>query len=88
MSRARYFIPCVSALLRGGVGAEPARFRDQIKPLLDQKCLSCHGPDKQKDGLRLGSRAAALKGGEHGPAIVPGDAKKSLLLQAVRHATK
>jgi len=89
MSRAPYFIPCVSALLLGvSVGAEPARFRDQIKPLLDQKCISCHGPDKQKGGLRLDSRTAALKGGEHGPAIVPGDAKKSLLLQAVRHATK
>ena len=68
--------------------AETNSFRAQVKPLLEQKCFSCHGADKQKGGLRLDSRAAALKGGEHGHALVPGDAQKSLLLQAVRHATK
>jgi cytochrome c551/c552 len=52
--------------------------------LLRSRCVSCHGPDKQKGGLRLDGRAALLKGGEHGPAAVPGDAK-SLLLRAVRH---
>ena len=89
MLHAHYLMPCLSALLLGlSARAEPARFQDQIKPLLDQKCISCHGPDKQKGGLRLDSRAAALKGGEHGPALVPGDGQKSLLLQAVRHATK
>ena len=68
--------------------ADPALFRDQVRPLLANKCFHCHGPEKQKAGLRLDSRAALLKGGETGPAVVPGDATKSLLLQAVRHATK
>ena len=71
-----------------GAAADVATFATQIRPLLEQKCLSCHGSDKQKAGLRLDSRAALLKGGDHGPAIVPGDTAKSLLLQAVRHATK
>ncbi len=75
-------------MLGGEVSADVAIFRDQVKPLLDNKCVSCHGADKQKGGLRLDSRAAALKGGEHGASIVPGDVKKSLLLQAVRHATR
>ena len=75
-------------LLCAELHADPARFGDQVRPLLDSKCVGCHGPDKQKGGLRLDSRAAALKGGEHGPAFVPGDAAKSLLLQAVRHTTK
>ncbi|MEQ2008634.1 MAG: DUF1553 domain-containing protein [Limisphaerales bacterium] len=89
MTRAQTFWPCLGALLLcAEVRADPARFRDQIRPLLDSKCVSCHGPEKQKGGLRLDSRAAALKGGEHGPAFVPGDVAKSLLLQAVRHATK
>ena len=89
MTRAQTLWTCLGALfLCAEVRADTARFRDQVRPLLDSKCVSCHGPDKQKGGLRLDSRAAALKGGEHGPAFVPGDVAKSLLLQAVRHATK
>ena len=84
---ARFPIALLSLLVIAA-SADPARFREQVKPLLDSKCVSCHGPDKQKGGLRLDSRAAALKGGEHGSAFVPGDVQKSRLLQAVRHATK
>ena len=89
MTRLRFFHLTLGALLLGSVApAQVTHFRDQIKPLLDQKCVSCHGADKQKGGLRLDSRAAALKGGEHGPAFIAGDVQKSSLLQAVRHATK
>ena len=60
-------------------------FVDRVKPLLESRCISCHGPDKVKGGLRLDSRAAALKGGENGPALVPGKPSESLLLKAVMH---
>ena len=60
------------------------RFVQTIAPLLKAKCVSCHGPDKQEGGLRLDSLEAALQGGDSGPAIVPGDAAKSLLVKAVR----
>jgi len=64
----------------------PARhFLDRVKPLLDRSCVSCHGSEKVKGGLRLDSREALLKGGETGPALVPGQPAESLLLQAVRH---
>ncbi|HWN94984.1 MAG TPA: DUF1553 domain-containing protein, partial [Methylomirabilota bacterium] len=63
-------------------------FTDRVKPLLDSRCVSCHGPDKVKGGLRLDSRAAALKGGETGPALVLGKPNESLLLQAVMHSKK
>ena len=49
-------------------------------------CVKCHGPTKASGGLRLDSREAMLKGGESGPAVVPGDPKSSLLIQAVQHA--
>ena len=64
------------------------RFYDRVLPVLQTRCLSCHGPDKQKGGLRLDSRAALLKGGDTGPAAIPGDPAKSLLVQAVtqKHA--
>jgi WD40 repeat protein len=51
--------------------------------LLKANCFSCHNPEKKKGGLRLTSREDALKGGDNGPAIVPGKADKSLAAQAV-----
>ena len=55
----------------------------KIEPLLASRCAACHGPDKAEGGLRLDSREAALRGGDSGPAIVPGKPNESLLLMAV-----
>src|SRR5207237_802052 len=60
-------------------------FEKKVRPILVAKCASCHGPEKQKGGLRLDSRAAMLKGGDTGPAVIPGDAEKSLLVRLVRY---
>jgi len=61
----------------------------RVKPLLESRCVSCHGPDKTKGGLRLDSRDAILKQGDSGsPAVVPGRPQDSLLLQAVMHSRK
>jgi mono/diheme cytochrome c family protein len=54
-----------------------------IPKLLAARCNACHGPDKQEGGLRLDSLAAALKGGDRGPAVVPGNLEKSLLVRAI-----
>src|SRR5688572_6460422 len=77
------------------LGALPARaadagahFRDKVHPLLESRCISCHGPDKVKGGLRMDSREALLKGGDAGPSIVPGKPSESLILQAVLHTKK
>ena len=64
----------------------PAFFEAKIRPLLLDKCVECHGPEKQKGGLRLDSRSGWLKGGDNGPAIVPGKPDESLLIKAVRYA--
>jgi hypothetical protein len=55
-------------------------FIHQIQPIFKESCYSCHGPEKSKGGLRLDIKARALKGGENGAAIVPGDSTKSSLL--------
>ena len=47
-------------------------FETQIRPLLSEYCLQCHGPDEQSAQLRLDTHADLLKGGESGPVIVPG----------------
>ncbi len=61
-------------------------FERNIRPVLIETCQKCHGPGKARNGLRLDSRAAILKGGESGPAIRPGNAKGSLLFHALTHS--
>lgn len=59
-------------------------FERDVLPLLREHCLVCHGPEEQEAGLRLDQREALLKGGFSGePAIIPGDAKSSLLMRLV-----
>jgi len=65
--------------------AAVTHFEKAIRPVLVTRCLKCHGDRKQEGGLRLDSRAAVLKGGESGPAIIPGQASQSLLLAAIQY---
>ena len=59
-------------------------FAQHIQPLLSKKCVSCHGPEKPKAGLRLDRKAAAFKGGDDlGAAIVPGKSRESPLFRVV-----
>jgi hypothetical protein len=58
-------------------------FAKEVEPLLRRACVSCHGPDKQRGGLRLDDGAAALRGGNSGPAYKPGRAADSRLLRMV-----
>src|SRR5216683_7578563 len=56
-----------------------------IKPIFEKSCTKCHGPEKQKGKLRLDSLDAALKGGQDGKVIEPGDSAKSVLVHNVAH---
>ena len=63
-----------------------AFFEKKIRPLFVENCAKCHGADgKVKGGLRLDSREAILHGGDSGPAVVPGDLEKSVIIHAVRY---
>lgn len=59
-------------------------FESKVRPILVNRCGQCHGEQKQKAGLQLTTHAGALKGGDGGPVLVPGDAERSRLIQAVR----
>ena len=68
----------------GGLrAADKVDFAKEIRPILQQNCVKCHGPEKQKAKLRLDSKEAAMKGGEDGAVIVPGDAAKSDLYRRI-----
>jgi hypothetical protein len=62
-------------------------FEQKVRPVLVKHCYGCHSTEAKKEegGLLLDSRPGLRKGGETGPAIVPGEPAKSLLLKAVRY---
>jgi len=64
-------------------GQNKVDFVKQIQPILQQQCVKCHGPEKQKAKLRLDSKEAAMKGGKDGVVIVAADAAKSELYRRI-----
>jgi len=60
-------------------------FETEIRPILAERCQKCHGEQKQRGQLRLDSLAAMLRGGESGPAVVPGKPDESLLVGAIQY---
>jgi len=81
--------PLVVQLVAEAQQAPPAAaassefFEAKVRPVLAANCYDCH-TEESLGGLRLDSREGMLKGGKSGPAIVPGDPDKSLMIQAVR----
>lgn len=65
------------------LGAETTFFQDRIGPILDRHCVVCHGPEKQKAGLRLDSFAWVMKGAESGAMVLPGNAAGSELYRRI-----
>jgi hypothetical protein len=61
-------------------------FESKVRPVLIKRCYDCHSTEKKtKGGLALDTRAGWQHGGDNGPAIVPGDLTKSLVIKAVRY---
>ncbi|MEX0713277.1 MAG: c-type cytochrome domain-containing protein, partial [Pirellulales bacterium] len=62
-------------------------FENKVRPLLVERCYKCHSAQAEtlRGGLLLDSREGWTKGGDSGPAIVPGDPAESLLVQAVEY---
>ncbi|MEQ2007817.1 MAG: PSD1 and planctomycete cytochrome C domain-containing protein [Limisphaerales bacterium] len=61
----------------------PVDFARDIQPLFAAKCYSCHGAEKQKGGLRLDIKVAALEGGDNGKVFIPGKSAESKLIHAL-----
>ena len=68
---------------------DTAFFENKVRPLLIERCFECHSQEKKiKGGLALDSRPGWEKGGDSGPAIVPGKPEDSLLIKAVHYSDK
>ena len=76
-----YWIGCLTFAVSG---AEPVDYARDIKPVLKERCLACHGALKQQAGLKLDTGAHIRKGGESGPAVVAGQVATSRLMERIR----
>ena len=85
-SSLRFLLLCLCLGAPIAAFADPAEdhFEAKIRPILLTVCFDCHCELKSGGTLRVDSRDALLKGGESGPAIVPGNSEMSLLIQAIR----
>ncbi|MBI2425679.1 MAG: hypothetical protein HYV27_22830 [Candidatus Hydrogenedentes bacterium] len=63
-------------------------FVQHIKPIFEARCFECHGPEKQKSGLRMDIQADLMKGGSEGPAMTAGDGANSLMVQLLLGANE
>ena len=74
----------LAVLLAQPVAGATPDFLREVRPLLEAHCFKCHGPEKQKGGLRFDTKAGAFKAGESGDkAIIPGHASQSRLIKLV-----
>ena len=64
-------------------GGETVDYQRQVKPILRERCYACHGALKRQGGLRLDTGAFLRRGGDTGPAVEPGNADESLLIDRV-----
>jgi WD40 repeat protein len=64
---------------------EPVDFEKEVLPILRRSCLACHGGSETKGDLNLESPEALRKGGESGPAVLPGKGPESLLIKLASH---
>lgn len=65
--------------------ADEEFFEKQVRPLLVKRCYQCHAGAKAGGGLSLETAAGWKKGGESGPALVPGKPEESLLIRAIEY---
>ena len=77
---------CAADAPSGGLPPPAARkvdFVSELLPLFAERCFDCHGEKKQESALRADNRADLLKGGDHGPSLVPGKSAESILVQVL-----
>ena len=89
MSGPRVFL-CLLAVATPAFPAPPRtrdqRFFDkQVAPILTRRCLACHNRELNNGGISVLDRDTLLKGGRRGPAVVPGQPEKSVLVESLRH---
>jgi hypothetical protein len=76
-------IPVLVATLQLVRADDKVDFAKSIQPILEKRCVECHGEKKQKADLRLDSKDAALKGSEDGKVLIPGKPDESSIVKRI-----
>lgn len=63
------------------------KYAEHVQPIFTQRCVSCHGPSRAENGLKLASYEELMKGTQFGSVVVPGSASASTLLAVLRGTT-
>jgi len=72
----------LGALPARSASADASVFEKEVRPIFESRCYECHGPQKQKSGLRLDRKSSVFQGGDSGkPAILPGKSGESVLMR-------
>lgn len=77
------FFAFMGCTQKAAAADKPVDYLTQIKPILQKHCYACHAAGKQESGLRVDTAKLTIKGGDRGPAVVPGNSAKSLLFLAL-----
>lgn len=83
MRRAFTFLLLLSAA--SGADRNAEFFDKRVAPILTRRCLGCHNNELNDGNISFLDRESLLKGGPHGPAIVPGNPRGSVLVHAIHH---
>jgi mono/diheme cytochrome c family protein len=68
----------------GASSRPPVDYAKEVKPLLAQRCVACHGEARPRGGLRLDTALHAKKGGKAGPSVIAGKSGQSPLIEAIK----
>ena len=72
-----------AAATQPAVEGATVSFATDILPIIESRCINCHGGDRTQEGLDLKTHASLMSGSENGPVVTPGDAAHSLLVELV-----
>ena len=75
----------IAGILLLAADKDAAFFDRRVAPILTRRCLGCHNQELNDGNISFLDRSSLLKGGPHGPAIVPGQPEKSVLIRAIHH---
>ena len=83
MSLVAALVVCIIGGGRAATASTPPTFDEDVRPILEANCLSCHGGDAPQQGLDLRTAHAILRGGSSGPAVEIGSSAKSILVERI-----
>jgi mono/diheme cytochrome c family protein len=66
-------------------GGDVVSYSKDVQPILESRCIICHGVQRIRDGLDLRTYASLMKGSKNGPVVIAGDADNSFLIHKIEN---